>query len=93
MTTRRIEHPISDLDTWVEAFDRFRDARRDAGVRGQRVHHPVGDPGHIAIELDFDSIEAAMAFREFLTTVVWAIPENAPALAGRPTTSLLDQVV
>ncbi|MCB0997341.1 MAG: hypothetical protein KDB21_19745 [Acidimicrobiales bacterium] len=93
MTTLRIEHPISDLETWVEAFERFSDARRDAGVRAQRVHHPIGDKGHIAVDLDFDTIEAATAFREFLTTVVWATPANAPALAGTPKTSILEPVV
>lgn len=92
MTTLRIEHPISDLDIWTEAFDRFTDARRDAGVRTHRVHHPVGDTRHIAVDLDFDTVEAATAFRQFLTTVVWATAANAPALAGTPETSLLQPV-
>jgi hypothetical protein len=37
MRTLHIEHPITDLDTWVAAFNRFADARRDAGVRAERV--------------------------------------------------------
>lgn len=92
MTTLRIEHPITDLAVWLEAFDRFAGARRDAGVRSQRVHHPVGDELHITVDLDFDTVEDATAFREFLTAVVWAVPENAPALGGAPTATLLHPV-
>ena len=32
MPTLHIEHPISDLDTWLGAFNQFAEARRDAGV-------------------------------------------------------------
>ncbi|MCB9388229.1 MAG: hypothetical protein H6512_01160 [Acidimicrobiia bacterium] len=50
------------------------------------MHRPVGDTGHIAVDLDFDTVEAATAFRDFLdflTTFVWGSP-CAPALAGTP---------
>jgi len=33
MATLHIEHAITDLGTWLEAFARFEPARRDAGVR------------------------------------------------------------
>jgi hypothetical protein len=89
-TTLRIEHPISDFDTWLEAFGRCSGARQSAGVRAHRVFHLVGDPLHIMIDLDFDTLDAAAAFREFLTTVIWATPENAPALSGTPNTALLE---
>lgn len=90
MVSLHIEHPITDFQTWADAFATFADARRDAGVQAHRVRRPVSDPRYIFVELDFDSIEAASAFREFLTTVVWAVPENAPALAGTPRTELLN---
>ncbi len=79
-----IEHPITDFETWVAAFDLFSDARREAGVRSHRVLRPVDDPCYIVVELEFDTDDAALAFRHFLQTVVWAVPENAPALAGDP---------
>jgi hypothetical protein len=79
-----IEHPITDFETWAAAFDRFGDARRDAGVRSHRVLRPVDDPCYVVVDLEFDTTEAALAFREFLQRVVWAVPENAPALAGDP---------
>lgn len=37
MATLHIEHAITDFDTWAQAFARFGDARRQAGVRGHRV--------------------------------------------------------
>jgi hypothetical protein len=79
-----IEHPITDFATWAAAFDRFSDARRDAGVRSHRVLRPVDDPHYVVVDLEFDTDDAALAFRTFLQTVVWAVPENAPALAGEP---------
>jgi hypothetical protein len=79
-----IEHPITDFETWVTAFGKFSDARRDAGVRSHRVLRPVDDPCYVVVDLEFDTDEAALAFRSFLRTVVWAVPENAPALAGDP---------
>jgi hypothetical protein len=84
MSILHIEHPITDFATWGAAFDRFGDARRDAGVRSHRVLRPVDDPCYVVVDLEFDTDDAALAFREFLQTVVWAVPENAPALAGEP---------
>lgn len=84
MSTLHIEHPITDFETWASAFDRFSEARREAGVRSHRVLRPVDDPRYVVVALEFDTDEAAVAFREFLQNVVWAVPENAPALAGDP---------
>ena len=90
MATLHIEHRITDFDTWSTAFTRFGEARRNAGVRGHRVQRPVDDPGYVVIELDFDTTDEASAFLGFLRTKVWAIPENAPALAGTPETMILE---
>lgn len=90
MVTLHIEHPVTDFETWAGAFDRFAEARRSAGVRAHRVQRPIDDPEYVVVDLDFDTAEAAAAFHEFLTTVVWAVPENAPALAGTPRAVLLE---
>lgn len=84
MVTLHIEHPITDFTTWSEAFGRFADARRQAGVVAHRVLRPIDDDSYVLIELDFPTVEAATGFREFLRTVVWADPGNAPGLAGEP---------
>lgn len=90
MVTLHIEHSITDFATWAEAFGRFADVRRDAGVRAERVQHRLDDPCHLHIDLDFDTVESAAAFREFLHSVIWATPDDSPALVGAPTTTLLE---
>ncbi len=89
MATLHIQHPITDFDTWLSAFSRFADARRQAGVRAQCVRRPVDDPNYVVVDLDFDSTDEASAFRRFLETHVWGIEGNAPALAGAPETMIL----
>ncbi len=90
MATLHIEHPITDFAVWHAAFDRFSDARRQAGVRAQRVRRPVDDPAYVVIDLEFDTADAAEAFRGFLQTVVWASRDASPALAGTPQTAVLE---
>ena len=90
MPTLHIQHPVTDFDTWTAAFGRFADARRQGGVRAERVRRPVDDPRFVVIDLDFDSTEEAQRFLGFLRVQVWANPANAPALAGTPTTLILE---
>jgi hypothetical protein len=92
MATLHIEHAITDLQTWLAAFTRFEDARRNAGVRAQRVWQPVDDDKYIYIALDFDSVEQAAAFKGFLETRVWASSDASPALEGAPTARVLTDV-
>ena len=92
MATLHIEHPISDLQTWLDAFNGFKEARENAGVRAQRVHQPTDDDHYIYINLDFDTVEAAAGFKQFLETTVWASAEASPALRGTPTARVLTEV-
>jgi hypothetical protein len=91
MPTLHIEHKISDLATWLSAFQGFADARRQAGVRAENVLQPVDDPGYIVVDLEFGTTEEAESFLRFLKERVWAIPENAPALASAPQTLILER--
>lgn len=91
MPTLHIEHAITDLSTWLAAFDRFADARRSHGARGELVRQPVGDPNYVVIDVDFDTVDEANAFLQFLETVVWSNPANAPALAGSPRVLVLER--
>ncbi len=90
MFTLSIEHAITDFATWKSAFDRFAEARVKGGVVGHRIRHPIDDPAHLIIDLEFDVKEQALAFREFLTNVVWTNPGASPALAGPPSTRVLE---
>jgi hypothetical protein len=92
MITLHIEHPISDLPTWKAAFDRFAEQRRQAGVCGERVNHPVDDDRYVLIDLDFPTSAAARQFLGFLQTKVWTSRDASPALAGSPQTRILQSV-
>lgn len=90
MPSLHIEHPITDFQTWSAAFSRFADARREAGVRSHRVQRPIDDPTYVVIDLEFDTVEEAEAFRTFLYANVWGNRANSPALAGDPQTMILE---
>jgi hypothetical protein len=93
MPTLHIEHPITDFDTWASAFTRHADARREAGVRAQRIQRPVNNPRYVVVDLDFDTTDEAEAFLRFLSTQVWRDRESSPALAGSPQTMILQPQV
>ena len=90
MFTLSIEHAISDFPSWRQAFDRFADARQNAGVASHRIRRPVDDPHYLVIELDFEAHESADNFRQFLHNVVWANRDASPALVGAPATRILE---
>ena len=92
MATLHIEHEISNIGLWREAFQRFAAARTNAGVRAERVQQPIDDDHYVVVDLEFDTPTAAESFRQFLHAVVWAKPENSPALAGTPQTRVLESV-
>jgi hypothetical protein len=92
VVTLHIEHPISDLGTWLTAFARFGDAREEAGVVGQRIYQPVDDDKYIVVALDFETTGRAAEFKEFLETVVWESRDLSPGLAGTPQARLLEEV-
>ncbi len=92
MATLHIEHPISDLHTWLTAFDQFAEARQNGGVRAHRIYQPVDDDKYILIDLDFDTVEAAARFKQFLEVNVWSSREASPGLAGTPQARVLERV-
>ena len=92
MATLHIEHAITDLDTWIQTFNAFAPARRRGGVLEERISQPVDDPHYIVIDLTFESVSAAEAFRSFLVERVWSSSESAPALVGPPRAVVLHPV-
>jgi hypothetical protein len=92
MATLHIEHPITDLETWLGAFARFEEARTRAGVRAERVSQPIDDDKYIYVALDFDTVEAAETFKGFLETTVWTSQDASPALEGTPRARILIDV-
>jgi hypothetical protein len=92
MATLHIEHPVTDLRSWLSAFKRFEQARTNAGVRSQAVHQPLDDDKYIYVRLGFDSVEQAEAFKRFLEEKVWSSREASPGLAGTPRARVLREV-
>jgi hypothetical protein len=92
VATLHIEHPITDLETWLGAFGRFAEARTNAGVKAERIHQPIDDDRYILVELDFETADQAEAFRSFLETKVWSNPEASPGLGGTPRARVLNEV-
>ena len=66
-----------------------------AGLRLWGLYVPNGraldDPHYVVIDLDFETTAAAGTFLNFLKTQVWGT-ENAPALAGKAATMILETV-
>src|SRR5690349_1743314 len=92
MPTLHIEHPITAPETWLAAYDPFADRRAGAGAPAERIWRPARARHRIVLDLDFDTADQASSFLHFLTTQVWATPDNAPALGGTPRTTMLDAV-
>ena len=92
MATLHIEHPITDLETWLGAFNAVAEIRSQVGCRSELVRHPAGNPNHVVVDLEFDTVDQAESFLEFLRTQIWAVPENSPALAGSPDAVILETV-
>ena len=92
MATLHIEHAITDLGTWLAAFARFEHARTNAGVRSETIHQPVDDDKYIYVRLEFDGVEPANAFKQFLETNVWTSREASPGLGGTPRARVLTEV-
>jgi hypothetical protein len=90
MPTLHIEHAISDYETWSVAYARFAARRQSAGVVSERVSRPADDTRYVLVDLDFDTLDQARAFEQFLREEVWARPESSPALRGDPVTRLLE---
>ncbi|MEP6854815.1 MAG: hypothetical protein ABJA33_05060 [Pedococcus sp.] len=90
MPTLRIEHSISDFDIWDDAFGRFASQRKEAGVLHERILQPIDDPHYVFVDLEFETLEGAQGFQQFLETQVWSNPVNSPALQGSPRCRIAD---
>lgn len=92
MSTLQIEHQISDIDTWLQAFKNFAPARKQAGVVETRVWQPDNDEHYIVVHLRFPTAAAASDFLTFLREKVWSTPGAQPALVGTPKARVLNGV-
>jgi hypothetical protein len=79
MPILQIEHGVRDYEAWKAAFDSDPVGRAAGGVRGYRVLRPTDDPNHVVVDLEFDTLGEAEAFREKLRAL-WAGPASGLGL-------------
>jgi hypothetical protein len=91
MTVLQIEHAITDYEVWKKAFDADPVGREASGVRRYRVFRPVDDPNYVKLDLEFDGLSEAEAFRASLQDL-WGSRRAAPALAGSPQARIVEEV-
>lgn len=91
MAVLRIEHPVLDFELWKATFDGAEPRRDAGGVRRYDIYRPVDDPNYIAVDLEFDSTEAAEAFRSGLEAL-WRSPQAASVLGGSPLARIVEVV-
>ena len=89
MATLHIEHGITDFETWKAAFDRFAEKRQQAGVIAHRIQQPHDNAAYVVLQLDFQTVEQARAFQQFLESRVWSTIANSPGLVGNPRARVL----
>ncbi len=87
----QIEHAVRDFDTWKAAFDSDPAHREASGVRRYQVLRPTDDPRYVAVDLEFESLAAAEAFKVALEGV-WRSPQALAALGGAPKARIVDIV-
>lgn len=59
MYTVRIEHPVTEWESWKHAFDRDPLDRKGSGVKRFRVQRATDDPKYVMIDLDFEALDQA----------------------------------
>lgn len=91
MATLHIENTVKDFDSWKAVFDKFQRFRAEQGVRSLRMSRRVDEPNQVVIDLDFDSAEAAVAFRGALEKI-WQTPQSSEQLISHGTPQLLELV-
>lgn len=92
MPVLHIEHEISELAVWLEAFKKLAPAREAAGVTRTEVYQRADDPNYVVINLSFENLDEATRFREVLINQIWSSPDSAAALVGPPTARVLEEV-
>ena len=89
MPVLRMEHPVADLATWRDAFDRDPLGRERSGVRSYVVWSSLEDAA-VHIDLDFATAEQAEAMRGRLRRMWSAV--RTTGLIGDQRTALLEQI-
>jgi hypothetical protein len=86
----RIEHTVSNFDSWKTAFDSDPVDRQKSGVRRYRILRPTDDPNYVMIDLEFDGLKQAEDFRSALRNL-WGSTE-AQKVMQNPKLRIVEQM-
>lgn len=77
----RLQYELEDYDAWKRIFDKDPLDRKGSGARRYRISRDVDNPTALLVDLDFDTIEDAEAFRARLRAFLSdpAVPPMARA--------------
>jgi hypothetical protein len=91
MHVLQIEHAVRDFDTWKGAFDSDPVHREVSGVRRYQIVRRVDEPNYVAIDLAFETLAEAEAFKVAIEGM-WRSPQALAALDGAPKARIVDVV-
>jgi hypothetical protein len=91
MPSLHVENTVKDFDEWKAVFDKFDRFRAEKRMRSYRMSRLIDDPNKVVIDLDFDSLEDATAFRGALEQI-WQTPQSKEQLVAHTTPQLYDVV-
>lgn len=86
----RIEHGVSNFDSWKKAFDSDPIGRQKSGVRRYRILRPTDDTNYVMIDMEFDSLKAAENFGSALRNL-WGSTE-AQKVMQNPKLRIVEQM-
>jgi hypothetical protein len=81
MITLHMENAVRDFEAWKQNFDKFDRFRADQGVRSYRVSRRTDEPNRFTVDLQFDDVPTATAFRGALEKI-WATPQAQELLVS-----------
>ncbi|HJQ41626.1 MAG TPA: hypothetical protein VJ831_00950 [Jatrophihabitantaceae bacterium] len=92
MATLHIENTVRDFDSWKAAFDKFERFRAERGVRSYRISQKAAAPNEIAVDLTFDTADAATEFVVHLEQI-WRTPQSKEQMLAHSTPTVYEVVV
>jgi len=76
-----------------DRFQPIRGSTAQRGVQAQRIQRPVDNEKYVVIDLDFETVDKAQRFQDFLRNTIWSSAANSPGLAGTPEALVLEVAV
>lgn len=84
-----VDHKVKDYAKWKSFFDDHSVTRKKSGSKGGQLYRVSGEPNHICILLEFDTIDNAKKFYE--SDDLKKVMQEAGVI-GKPDVWFLDKV-